>query len=103
MSGFIEDKWDRVASKYLPKIRPEFKDKAEINLGIQHFWQMLAITMSLNTIALFTNKYLFIGSLLSLVLIAIAEWPPKGRLIDVLTRGAGWLVGASFAVYGLIR
>lgn len=100
MSGFVENKIEPLIQKLLIKIWKGFTIKGEVSLAANHFWHMLAITMSLNCIG---HPVSYLLSILSVSLIAIAEWPPEGRCIDVFTRGAGWLLGAITGVYFLCR
>ncbi len=100
MSGFIENSWDRYGKKFILKMYPDLGYGGEWPLGMQHMWQMLSITMSINFAAAIFCKYIFILTILSGSLIAIAEWPPQGRKIDVITRSSGWVIGSIIAIIG---
>lgn len=102
MSGFIENTIEPLFNKWISKFKmfgfmngQTVQDVIERKTAAQHVWMMFALSMVVNYIAMFSS-WAYLGYVGLVALIAIAEWGPKGRWVDVVTRGFGVVLGEVF-------
>src|SRR3972149_6850882 len=102
MSGWIENFIEPKVQGWLVRIYPKLGEPGELRLAGGHFWHMAAIALFCDFIGALYGWGGYAAALCAVSLVIIAEWPPKGRVIDVITRGAGWLIGAGLAIWQLL-
>lgn len=96
MGGFLEDFVESKIVKWVSNISwlPELKHKAERELFVSHAMWMAYSTLTFSCIGLLTkNRWLAIPEILNYAQALIAEWPPKGRRVDWVSRSLGWILG----------
>lgn len=95
MSGIIENTVEPFFNRLIPKI-PGFGmlgKPGELRCAFIHIWFHLAVTLIAVSMALAWSRYIGFGALISFFMVIIAELPPNGRRIDILTRGIGTMFG----------
>lgn len=95
MGGFIEDTIEPIFNKFISRFKmfafmnqQTMEAVIERKTAAEHVWLMFGLGMTVNELG-FMNKWFYLCHILLIAMIAIAEWPPNGRKIDVVTRGFG--------------
>lgn len=109
MSGLFEDWWEYHLNKYVRKLSKTFKClspliiEGERKLAYSHIHLTAWTTLIWVGLAYISHLTFFnYIALANYMQVVIAEWPPKGRAIDWITRTVGWCIGAVFAIIALI-
>lgn len=109
MSGAFEDWFENKLDILIVILATEFswleelKRKDERRLGGSHVTFMAWTTLIFVALAYVVGwKWINLLAFANYLQVVIAEWPPKGRRIDWITRSAGWALSIPFAILGLI-
>jgi|18_taG_2_1085343.scaffolds.fasta_scaffold06827_4 hypothetical protein len=101
MGGKIED-WLEKLIDDIPGLEELKGSKGEKTVFASHLFSMAFIGTLAALLGTYC-KWALLLSLIPVVLTCIAEWGPKGRRIDWISRGAGSVIGIVLSVIVLLK
>jgi|TARA_R100000093_G_scaffold44459_1_gene23068 hypothetical protein len=100
MGGYIED-WLENLIDNIPGLEDLKGNRGEKIVFSSHLFSMAFIGTLAALLGTYC-KWALLLSLIPVVLTCIAEWGPKGRRIDWISRGAGSVIGLVLSIIVLI-